>query len=55
MSSVQNNITLLATSWKVEQKTCVAQSASFNDKFTFQLSSVNAFLFWFQNTAAKVV
>ena len=53
MSSVQNNIILPATSWKVEQKTCVAQSASFNDKFAFQLSSVNAFLFWFQNTAAQ--
>ena len=55
MSSVQNNIILPATSWKVEQKTCVAASASFNDKFAFQLSSVNAFLFWFQNTAAQNV
>jgi hypothetical protein len=53
MASVQNNIILPATSWKVEQKTCVALSASFNDKFAFQLSSVNAFLFWFQNTAAQ--
>lgn len=53
MGSVQNNIVLPATSWKVEQKTCVAHSASFNDKFAFQLSSVNAFLFWFQNTAAQ--
>ena len=53
MASVHNNIILPATSWKVEQKTCVAQSASFNDKFAFQLSSVNAFLFWFQNTAAQ--
>jgi hypothetical protein len=55
MSSVQNNIILPATSWKVEQKTCVAGSASFNDKFAFQLSSVNAFLFWFQNTASQNV
>ena len=53
MSAVQNNIILPATSWKVEQKTCVAGSASFNDKFAFQLSSVNAFLFWFQNTASQ--
>ena len=53
MGSVQGNIILPATSWKVEQKTCVNGSASFNDKFAFQLSSVNAFLFWFQNTAAQ--
>jgi len=55
MASVNNSIVLPATSWKVEQKTCVANSASFNDKFAFQLSSVNAFLFWFQNTAAQNV
>ena len=53
MASVYNSVVLPATSWKVEQKTCVAASASFNDKFAFQLSSVNAFLFWFQNTAAQ--
>jgi len=53
MGSVQGNIILPATSWKVEQKTCVANSTSFNDKFAFQLSSVNAFLFWFQNTDSQ--
>jgi hypothetical protein len=53
MSSVMNRIVIPSTSWKVEQKSMSDQATSFNDKFAFQLSSVNAFLFWFHNQAAQ--
>jgi hypothetical protein len=53
MASVQNRIVLPATSWKVEQKTLASAGEAFNDKFAFQLSSVNAFLFWFHNQTAQ--
>jgi hypothetical protein len=53
MESVMNRVVIPSTSWKVEQKTLASGNSSFNDKFAFQLSSVNAFLFWFHNTAAQ--
>lgn len=53
MESVLNRVVIPSTSWKVEQKTLASGNANFNDKFAFQLSSVNAFLFWFHNQAAQ--
>lgn len=53
MSSVMNRIVIPSTSWKVELKSLSSGSGNFNDKFAFQLSSVNAFLFWFHNVAAQ--
>lgn len=53
MASVMNRIVIPSTSWKVELKTLNAASTSFNDKFSFQLSSVNAFLFWFHNSLSQ--
>jgi hypothetical protein len=53
MDSVMNRIVIPSTSWKVELKTLAASATAFNDKFAFQLSSVNAFLFWFHNNDAQ--
>jgi hypothetical protein len=53
MNSVMNRIIIPSTSWKVELKTLASGASSFNDKFAFQLSSVNAFLFWMHNDAAQ--
>jgi hypothetical protein len=53
MNSVMNRIIIPSTSWKVELKTLASGASSFNDKFAFQLSSVNAFLFWMHNETAQ--
>jgi hypothetical protein len=53
MNSVMNRIILPATSWKVELKSLASGITAFNDKFAFQLSSVNAFLFWFHGDGAQ--
>jgi hypothetical protein len=53
MNSVMNRIVLPATSWKVELKTLASAATAFNEKFAFQLSSVNAFIFWLQNNDAQ--
>jgi hypothetical protein len=53
MNSVMNRIVIPSTSWKVELKTLASAATAFNDKFAFQLSSVNAFLFWIHNEGAQ--
>jgi hypothetical protein len=44
-------VNLPAISYKTEAKTIAANSAAFNDKFSFQYSSLKHFLFFVQNTA----
>lgn len=43
-------INLPAISYKCEQKSISAGSLVFNDKFSFQYSSIKNFIFWVQNT-----
>lgn len=40
-------ITLPAVAYKTEIKTIAQTATAFNDKFAYQVSSANAFLFWF--------
>jgi hypothetical protein len=45
-------INLPAVSYKVEPKTIAAGSAMFNDKFTFQFTSMKNFIFWVHNSGS---
>ena len=44
-------VNLPAIAYKTEAKTISANSAAFNDKFSFQYSSLKNFIFWVQNSA----
>ena len=44
-------VNLPAISYKSEAKTISAASSAFNDKFSFQYSSLKNFIFWVQNSA----
>ena len=47
-------INIPAIAYKCEQKSISSGSSSFNDKFSFQFSSLKTFLFWFANSASAV-
>jgi hypothetical protein len=51
MQSTGGIVNLPAISYKTEAKTISAASSSFNDKFSFQYSSLKNFLFFVQNSA----
>ena len=51
VESTQGYINIPAVSYKTEMKTIGSAAAAFNDKFSFQFSSIKTFLFWFTNTA----
>jgi hypothetical protein len=44
-------INLPAVAYKCEQKSIAAAATAFNDKFSFQFSSLKNFIFWVQNQA----
>ena len=44
-------INIPAVSYKAEMKSIVNTATAFNDKFSFQFSSIKTFLFWFTSTA----
>ena len=45
-------INIPAVSYKAEMKSIASTQSAFNDKFSFQYSSIKTFLFWFQNTTS---
>lgn len=46
IASTGGRIVLPATGYKTEMKTIASTARAFNDKFAYQVSSANAFLFW---------
>ena len=52
IESTGGYINIPAVSYKTELKSIGATSAAFNDKFSFQFSSLKTFLFWFTSTAS---
>lgn len=52
LSTVASSLQLPALQYKTETKSLAAIPSSFNDKFSFQVSSLNAFLFWHQVSAS---
>jgi len=53
IASLGGRIIIPATSWKTETKSLAAAPSAFNDKFAFQVSSCNAFMFWHQVTESN--
>jgi len=53
IASTGGVINLPAISYKCEQKSIAAASLVFNDKFSFQYSSIKSFLFWVQNVIKR--
>ena len=53
MSSTGGKIVIPAISFKCEAKSMAAAATSFNDKFAYQVSSANAFLWWMTTAAAN--
>ena len=47
-------INIPAVAYKCEQKSISSGSSTFNDKFSFQFSSLKTFLFWFASGASAV-
>ena len=52
IASTGGIINLPAVAYKCEQKTITPSSTGFNDKFSFQYSSMKNFLFWVQNNTS---
>lgn len=52
LQSTGGTINLPSVSYKTEMKTIATGSSAFNDKFSFQFSSLKNFLFWFQNSTS---
>jgi len=53
MSSTGGKIVIPAVSFKCEAKSVGAGATSFNDKFAYQVSSANAFLWWMTTAGAN--
>ncbi len=53
MSSTGGKIVIPAVSFKSEAKSLGANATSFNDKFAYQVSSANAFLWWMTSAGAN--
>lgn len=53
MSSTGGKIVIPAISYKSEAKSVAAAATSFNDKFAYQVSSANAFLWWMTTSATN--
>lgn len=53
MSSTGGKIVIPAVSFKSEAKSLAAAATSFNDKFAYQVSSANAFLWWMTTAGAN--
>lgn len=53
MSSTGGKIVIPAISFKSEAKSLAAAATSFNDKFAYQVSSANAFLWWMTTAGAN--
>ena len=51
LESTGGMVNLPAVAYKTELKTIASGSSAFNDKFSFQYSSMKNFLFWVQNQA----
>ena len=52
VQSSGGTINLPAVSYKTEVKTIASGSSAFNDKFSFQFSSLKNFVFWFNNSTS---
>ena len=53
MSSTGGKVVIPAVAFKTEAKSVAAAATSFNDKFAYQVSSANAFLWWMTTAGAN--